>query len=456
MLELEKYHAIYSPLMRAKKQREYSYHYLLGLLDPEIKRKSAENIALATLGSESVRQMQHFVGQSNWRDDRIIAEHRRQTGLALGESNGVIIVDGSDCAKQGDHSVGVQRQWCGELGKRANCQAGVYLGYSSSKGYSLLDRRLYMPECWFRPEYAERRYNCRVPIDLTFQTKNQLAWEMILELHQADTLPARWITMDEAFGRDTKLLDRIASETDYDYMAEVPKDTQVWLQQPPTCVPEYTGVGRPPTRLQLAADAVEPLTVKQVAAQLAPDAWELHALKEGAKGLIMAEIALCRVIAVRDGLPGAPVWLLLRRSTSDPQEIHYFLCNAPEEIAANEMIEVCALRWPIETMFEQAKQFVGLNEYETRTWFGWHHHMTLVILAFGFLARCQLALKPDSPALTVPQVVDLLKAVLPKPDFDAQAALDLLRYKQSRIARAKQSHYSMQKKQSIDPLLVPQ
>ncbi len=206
--------------MSAKKQREYSYHYLLGLLDPEIKRKSAENIALATLGSESVRQMQHFVGQSNWRDDRIIAEHRRQTGLTLGESNGVIILDGSDCAKQGDHSVGVQRQWCGELGKRANCQAGVYLGYSSTKGYSLLDRRLYMPECWFTPEYAERRYNCRVPIDLTFQTKNQLAWEMILELHQADTLSAGWITMDEAFGRDTKLLDRIDSETDYDYMAE--------------------------------------------------------------------------------------------------------------------------------------------------------------------------------------------------------------------------------------------
>ena len=456
MLELEKYHAIYSPLMSAKKQREYSYHYLLGLLDPEIKRKSAENIALATLGSESVRQMQHFVGQSNWRDDRIIAEHRRQTGLTLGESNGVIILDESDCAKQGDSSVGVQRQWCGELGKRANCQAGVYLGYSSTKGYSLLDRRLYMPEGWFTPEYAERRYNCRVPIDLTFQTKNQLAWEMILELHQADSLSAGWITMDEAFGRDTKLLDRIDSETDYDYMAEVPKDTQVWRQEPQTGVPEYSGVGRPPTRLQLAADAVKALTVEQVATQLSPDTWELHALKEGAKGLIVAEIALCRLISVRDGLPGSPVWLLLRRSTSDPQEIHYFLCNAPEEIAANEMIEVCALRWPIETMFEQAKQFVGLNEYETRTWFGWHHHMTLVILAFGFLTRCQLALKPESPALTVPQVVDLLKAVLPKPDFDAQAALDLLRYKQSRIARAKQSHYSMQKKRSIDPLLVPQ
>jgi SRSO17 transposase len=313
-----------------------------------------------------------------------------------------------------------------------------------------------MPECWFTPEYAERRYKCRVPMTLTFQTKNQLAWEMILALYQADTLPARWITMDEAFGKDTKLLERIEGETDYYYLAEVPKDTQIWRQEPETRVPEYTGVGRPATRLRLAADAAVPLSVERVAAQLDSEAWQMHALKEGAKGLILAEMALCRVVSVRDGLPGPHLWLLLRRSSSDPQQMHYFLCNAPEEIAADELIAVCALRWPIETMFEQAKQLLGLNQYETRTWFGWHHHMTLVILAFGFLARSQLALKSDSPALTVPQVVDLLKAVLPKPDFDAQAALDLLRYKQSRIARAKKSHYSMQKRRVIDPLLVPQ
>jgi SRSO17 transposase len=456
IMELEKYHAIYGALWSAEEQRGFAYHYLRGLLDPEIQRKSAENIALATLGTESVRQMQHFVGQSNWRDDGIIAEHRRQTGLTLGEATGVIILDGSDCPKQGGDSVGVQRQWCGEVGKIANCQAGVYLGYSSAQGYSMLDRRLFMPECWFTPEYAKRRYQSRVPINLTFQTKNQLAWEMIHELHQAGTLPARWITMDEAFGRDSKLLDRIDGETDYYYLAEVPKDTPIWLAEPATGVPEYPGAGRPPTRQRLAADAAKPLTVKQVAAQLSPDAWELHALKEGAKGLIIAEIALCRFVAVRDGLPGPAVWLLLRRSSSDPQEIHYFLSNAPATISAEELIAVCALRWPIETMFEQAKQLVGLNEYETRTWFGWHHHMTLVILAFGFLVRCQLELKPDSPALTVPQIVDLLKAVLPRPEFDAQAALDLLRYKQSRIARAKKSHYQLQKKRVIDPLLVTQ
>ena len=114
------------------------------------------------------------------------------------------------------------------------------------------------------------------------------------------------------------------------------------------------------------------------------------------------------------------------------------------------------MRWTIEIIFEQAKQLLGLNEYETRTWFGWHHHITHVILAFGFLARTQAIFKTDAPALTLPQVVDLLKSVLPKPLFDAAAAIKLLRYKQQRIAAAKASHYKMQKHRRIDPFVVTQ
>ena len=454
--ELEAYHALYSPYFRTEQQRSAAYDYLAGLLDPEIPRKSAENIALAQAGVAGVRALQNFVGVSQWADAAILAEHRRQTGLRFGTVTGVIILDGSDCAKQGEYSVGVQRQWCGELGKQANCQAGVYLGYSSERGYTLLDRRLYMPECWFTPAYAEHRYKCHVPRDLTFQTKNQLAWAMLTELQQAGTLPARWVTMDEAFGRDTHLLDRIAHETPYCYLAEVPKDTGVWLDAPATAVPAYSGQGRPPTQPHLAPDAPPATTVAALAAALPATAWTAHALQPGTKGLILAQIARLRVVAVRDGLPGPPLWLVLRRSLTDPTELHYFLSNAPADIAPNDLIQVCALRWPIEIMFEQAKQCLGLNHYETRTWAGWHHHMTLVLLAFGFLARCQAALKPDAPALTVPQVVELLNAVLPKPTFDAQVALDLLRYKQLRIARAKKSHYPMQKKRIIDPLLVPQ
>ncbi len=148
--ELASYHDLYSAYFRQAGQAAYSYQYLSGLLDPAIARKSAENIALETLGTESVRAMQSFLGGSQRSEQALIAEHRVQTGLTLGRKEGILILDGSDIPKQGDASVGVKRQWCGQLGKTANCQAGVFLGYSSTAGYTLLDKRLYMPAEWFR------------------------------------------------------------------------------------------------------------------------------------------------------------------------------------------------------------------------------------------------------------------------------------------------------------------
>jgi len=141
--ELKEYYEIYHPYFKNGAQIENGYNYLAGLLKPMSERKSGENIALATVGSGGVRQIQTFVGQSRWGSEAMLGEHCVQTGKSLGDNNGVLIVDGSDFPKQGDDSVGVKRQWCGQLGKRANCQAGVFTGYSSRHGYTLLDRRLY-------------------------------------------------------------------------------------------------------------------------------------------------------------------------------------------------------------------------------------------------------------------------------------------------------------------------
>jgi len=454
--ELANYHAIYRPYFRNESQRAQSYQYLSGLLDPAIASKSAENIAIATVGPAGVRQMQYFVGTSRWSEHELIAEHRRQSGLTLGRRDGILIVDGSDIPKQGTDSVGVKRQWCGQLGKKANCQAGVFLGYSSSAGYTLLDKRLYVPAEWFTTAYAEQRYNGHVPADLTFQTKNELAWSMITACAAAETLAARWLTMDEAFGKDTQLLDRIDAETDYYYFAEVPKDTQLWLDEPETYLPAPSGRGRPATNRRLTSTAPAAQTGEAIATHLAADAWQWHALRQGTKGLLIAQVAAIRVYPSRAGLPGTHCWLILRRNPDDPTDIHYFLSNAPADTPFDELLYVCAMRWPIEIIFEQAKQLLGLNEYETRTWPGWHHHMTHVILAFGFLARTQAIFRTDAPALTLPQVVDLLKAVLPKPDFDAEAAIALLCYKQHRIASAKKSHFNMQKHNIIQSLSVTQ
>lgn len=454
--QMQAYHAIYSRYFSHEAQQTHSYTYLLGLLDPGIKRKSGENIGLAIVGPEGVRPIQSFLGQSRWSCDELLTEHRRQTAALLGDSNGVLIVDGSDFPKQGQESVGVKRQYCGEVGKKANCQAGVFVGYSSRKGYTLLDRRLYMPHEWFAPEYAAKRYKTGVPMDLAFKTKNALVWEMIKDVQQAGSLPVRWVTMDEAFGKDTTLLDRIAAEMSYHYFAEVPKDTRLWLTRPAIHVPPASGQGRPPTTLQLCPGEPDPSTVESLVTAFADDAFALHALKDGSKGLIWAEIACRRVVASRNGLPGPAVWLIVRRNPFNHADCKYFLCNAPIDITVDELVAVCALRWPIETMFEQAKQYLGLNEYETRSWLGWHHHMTLAILAFGFLARCALLLKPDAPALTLPQIVELFAVVLPKKVFDKTAAIAHLYYKQRRIQVAKRSHYHVQRIKLNSSILAAQ
>src|SRR5215204_5928085 len=177
--ELRAYHAIYSPLFQRREQREWSEQYLHGLL-LNIPRKSIEPIVLSLKGADlnAVRAMQQFVGEGAWDDATILQRHWQEVNADLGDDDGVLILDGSDFPKQGRQSVGVKRQYCGELGKTANCQAGVFLAYASQHGYALLDRRLYLPEEWFDAAYADRRTACGVPDAVTFTTKPSLSLAM--------------------------------------------------------------------------------------------------------------------------------------------------------------------------------------------------------------------------------------------------------------------------------------
>lgn len=396
--ELRAYHAIYSPLFQRREQREGAAQYLHGLL-LELPRKSIEPMVLALEGptAKAVRTLQLFISEGTWDDDAILQRHWHEVDQVLGEADGVLTLDGSDFLKQGRESVGVKRQYCGEVGKRANCQAGMFLGYASRKGYTLLDRRLYMPREWIEEEaYAERRRQCGVPVDLTFKTKPALGWEMMQAVQQAHTLRARWVVCDEAFGRDTTLLDHIASSGLW-YFAEVPHDTQVWQQRPTTAVPTWSGQGRPPTRTRVLVGEATPATVAPLAAALSADRWVRRTIKEGSKGPLVAHFAALRVIAVRDGLPGPEVWLVLRRHLVTG-EVKTYLSNAPADTALTTLVRLSGMRWPIETCCEDSKQYLGMGDYEVRGWRGWHHHMTLCILAHFFLVRMGIRLKKKPQA----------------------------------------------------------
>lgn len=387
--ELQTYHALYAPFFQRREQRDWSATYLRGLL-ADLPRKSIEPMVLALVGADrdAVRGLQHFISAGPWEDDAILRRHWQEVEQTLGEDDGVLTLDGSDFPKQGKESVGVKRQYCGELGKRANCQAGVFLGYASRHGYTLLDRRLYLPEDWVEDAaYAGRRAACGVPPDTVFQTKPALGGAMLRAVREAGTLRCRWVACDEGFGRDTALLDDIAALGLW-YYAEVPHDTRVWREAPPTAVPAWPGRGRKPTRAQLVDPTATPQPVADLAAALPARAWSRQGIKEGSKGPIAADCALLRVAAVRDGLPGPDIWLVLRRNP-ETGELKTYLSNAPAGTPRATLVRLSGMRWPIERCFEEGKQHLGLGDYEVRSWRGWHHHTTLVILAHFFLVRLQ-------------------------------------------------------------------
>jgi SRSO17 transposase len=438
--ELGEYHAIYSPLFCRREQREWSAAYLNGLL-LDLSNKSIESLILALAGADpnAIRAMQHFISQGAWEDEAILKRHWQEVDQDLGDAQGVYSLDGSEFPKQGDESVGVKRQRCGELGKVANCIAGVFLGYASRTGYTLLDRRLYLPQEWVEEEsHAERRQKCGVPQDIAFKTKPELGGEMLQAICAAGGLRGRWLTCDEAFGRDTEFLDQVDGMGMW-YYAEVPHDTRAWLARPVTAVPEWSGRGRKPTRERLVEGEPPAQQVTAIAQSLSAERWSHQTIKEGSKGPLVADFAALRVVAVRNALPGPEVWLILRRSVLTG-ELKTYLSNAPADTPLATLVRLSGMRWPIETCFEEGKQFLGMGDFQVRSWRGWHHHMTLCILAHFFLVRIRLKWSELAPALTFPQIHLLSAKSLPKREFDAQWAFEVLVYRQKRNHAAYLSH----------------
>ncbi len=438
--ELAEYTQIYRDLFGRREQKEQYEVYLQGLMS-DMPNKSVETMMLHLNGDDpkAIRNMQHFLGQGSWQDQTILAQHWQEVNRDLGDENGVAIVDSSGFPKQGNESVGVKRQWCGQLGKTDNCQVGVFLSYASQHGYTLVNHRLYLPQEWVEDEeYEERRTKCGIPQDITFKTQPTLALEMVQELHEDGSLPFRWLTCDEAFGRDTAFLDNVGEIASY--FAEVPKDTNLWLQRPQTAVPaRKSNRGRKPTKVKLVQGEPAAQSVATIATNLSPTKWSRHTVKEGSKGPIIADFACLRAVAVRDKLPGPDVWLILRRNIVDG-ELKFFLSNAPLDTPLATFVWLSGMRWPVETCFEHNKQEIGMGDYQVRSWTGWHHHMTLCILAQFFLVRMQHRLKDKAPKLTLPQAILLLKTTLTQSKLDAVKAIEIVNYYQRHHEAAYRSH----------------
>ena len=388
---LENFLAIFQPCYSRRDQREHGETFVKGLLS-NLERKSVEPIALESEGPKGVRPLQIFFKHAPVDDEMMLHIYQQRLHSNIASPGGMINTDVSDFVKKGKNSVGVHRQYCGELGKVENCQSGVFVGYSSEKGYGLVDRRLFIPEAWFGDDYAELRRECGIPEDLTFNTKLELALEMINRTAESNLFPARWIGCDSFFGRSKEFLASLPEE--YYYFADIPEDTLIWPQMPEVSVPEYSGRGPKPKKPKAST---KPIPVSKIAEdENIP--WQPKILSEGAKGPIITHTKCIRVVeAQKDNgryLPYQEVWLYIRKY--DNGRTKYAFSNAPADMELKELDRAALMRWPIEQCFEECKSYLGMKDYETRSWIAWHRHMLYVFIAHLFVTELRLKFKKNT------------------------------------------------------------
>jgi len=356
--------------VQRSEQAQHARHYVAGLLS-NLEYKNVESIAY--LHDQEREPLQQFIGQSPWDPRPLIHELVRQVGQQLGSPEAVLVFDPSACAKKGQASVGVQRQWCGRLGKVENCQVGVYLGYVGPADHALVDVRLYLPKEWTkdRPRCAK----AGVPRTVRFQTRHALALDMLDEHGQG--LPHAWVAGDDEMGRSSSFRRALAGRQEQ-YLLAVPSNTLIRdLEAEP---PPYGGRGRRP---------VVPLVrVERWCAALPEAAWTEVTARDGEKGPLVVQVVKTRVQARTQGrrLGAEEVLLVVRQRQEEQTWKHdYYLSNAAYDTTLTEFTRVAKAEHRIEECLQRAKGEAGLADYEVRTWRGWHHHQTLALVATWFL-----------------------------------------------------------------------
>lgn len=329
--------------------RQRALRYLRGLLAP-LERKNGWQLAEAA-GDASPAAMQDFLARTRWDADAVRDDLQAYVIEQLGDANAVLVLDETGFVKKGMRSVGVKRQYSGTAGRIENCQIGVFLGYAARRGRVLVDRTLYLPEEWAADD--ERRRLAGVPGSVDFATKPKLGRTM-LERAVAAGLPYRWVAADSVYGGDYAL--------------------RLWLERQPL---GYVLAVTSKQRAPLGFD-----TVKERAAGFAAADWQRQSAGDGAKGPRWYDWAYKAYPSLRDGWSRG---LLVRRSIAEPDRLTYYLTFAPEGTPVATLARVAGTRWTIESCFEAAKGEVGLDQYEVRSWTGWHRHVTLAMLALAFL-----------------------------------------------------------------------
>ncbi len=392
--ELQSFQSEFADCFQRSETRENFGLYMTGQF-AELERKSIEPIALAVQDG-AVRSMQRAISDAVWNEKRMYDKYRSLVGDDLADPNAALIFDESSFQKKGDDSVGVARQYCGSLGKVENCQVGVFAAYASPHGYALVGTRLFLPQQWFDEVHAERREKCKVPPDLQFKSKPQLAAEMLAELNQCAELPFKYLLADSIYGQSPEFIAAAEKCTGKTYFVSVSKETRVWLKRPLTRVKQYQYAGETRTKEVLEDQSRKPLTVSEVAENLSAFFWYRRTVSEGTKGPIVYEFARRRVLLAEEGLPSEEVWLVIKRTTGKDPIYSFYISNAVRSARLSLFVWLSGLRWAIEQCFEETKTDLGLDQYEVRKYAGWYHHMLTCMLAHFFLWHLKIRLEKKS------------------------------------------------------------
>ena len=377
IFEFRRFLRRYQENFRRIRQRRHFEAYLRGLIGP-LERKSIEPIALDQ--RVNWRSLQDFIGISPWDAEALLFTHRRHVRETLGSPNAILILDPTQIPKRGDKSVGVARQWCGNLGKEENCQNSIALCYAAEKGHTYLDRRLYLPDDWAWDE--RRRRAARVPKDVVFRTSWELGYEMISRARR-EGIPHAWVNGDEEFGKVPQFHDWL-SEDGERYVFEVPRRARVWVTLPKRGRKGPKGIS---TRLRtLRAGRPRLMRVDELPKKLPRKAWIDREIRDASKGPLRVRSVLLRVRFHRRNTDARPEgWLLITETVDQQHQMKFFQSNGGVAISHLELLRAAFARWPIEQVHGQGKNETGLADYETRTWPGWHHHTALSFLAHLWL-----------------------------------------------------------------------
>ncbi|MBF0235600.1 MAG: IS701 family transposase [Desulfamplus sp.] len=392
--ELTEFHKNFQDCFHRIESRRHFYRYMTGQFSG-LERKSIEPIALSVEGG-NVRAMQRFISDAEWADEKIESRYRKMVSEELGSPDGAILFDESGFLKKGSESIGVARQYCGNVGKVDNCQIGVFAAYASSKGYALLDKKLYLPQKWFEVDYRKKWEKCNLPEETEFKTKPQLAASMLDKLWQEGRVPFKYVLADSIYGENSDFIDAAESINDITYFVSIGSDTHCWLKKQVFLEKQYTCKGNVKSRTILKEREERHMPVKMLAKDSNGGFWHRRKVSEGTKGTIEYEFAKHRIILSRNGLPDRTVWLIIKRTLSDAPEYSYYISNAPVTTRLKTFVWLSGIRWAIEQCFEETKSELGMDHYEVRKFTGRHHHILVCMLAHFFLWHMKIKLGKKS------------------------------------------------------------